>query len=115
MSTKKQVPLLQDGVLHSELLLGLSGALPEHKEFQALFELVSDALDDDDSTKKAIAFSTMMIIAEQRFDLLDGSIQEGSWGNTEDGWKLLCRNEDGYSAWYHEGIDELLLQHNFFK
>jgi len=101
--------------MFSELVLGLNGGVKEHAEFQALFELVNDAVDESNSTKKAIALATARHISETRFDLLDLSTQEGSWCVTDDGHVLVARDTQGMSLWYHPEWDELTLQRNFYK
>jgi hypothetical protein len=101
--------------MFSELVLGLNGGLKEHAEFQALFELVNDALDSKNSTQQKIALATAKLIAETRFDLLDGTVQEGSWANKEDGYLLVYRDMQGWSLWFNPEWDELTLQRNFYK
>lgn len=101
--------------MYSELVLGLNGGMPEHAEFQALFELVNDAVEEKDSTKKAIAFATAKHISETRFDLLDSSVKEGVWTEKEDNWLLVARDMNGMSFWYNPDWDELFLTRNFYK
>ena len=101
--------------MYSRLVLGLSGSLPEHAEFQPLFELIVDALDEKNDTKKAIALATVKLLSETRMELCDGSEMEGEWCEREDGWLLVMRDLLGNNLFYHPEVDEIIYQQNFYK
>lgn len=106
---------MSDETLYYELKFSLNGGLPEYSEFQELFDLVSEAVESNNSTKKLIAFHTCKSLAETRFDLLDGTISDEAFASTDYGFVLVHRDQNGFNLWYHPDEDELTFVYNFYK
>lgn len=98
--------------LQSELVLGLDGE--RDKRLCALFEVVRDALAENDSSSKKLAFAYCLGLAKVFPEMCVGYTQDGEQCTKAEGWTLVYRDADGYSLWYMQDMDLLALQRIFY-